>query len=275
MLSFAARRAWQAVLHTRGAWKMFQGESGQDLTVGYVRFLNCLHDAHDELSQLVQRWNAGFSLKRSLVEQYREHRLSVVQKFKCGRRFQYAEFSSADDFEGAIIKGHTASPSVDMSEGYNRHHWYQQQMFVSDVQIVQGAEGIIPSLVRLDLVEDCGDDILARNLYLSTIDGRFHFLSRLANGKLDVVGRATCTADDFAGHEIEGGSKVVQCIANDQGQAFGQWCDNAELQRVLTGSRIFLDAESVKVSLNEGVQFGIQLVDVLIGPFDLQLGSGK
>jgi len=142
-------------------------------------------------------------------------------------------------------------------------------MFVCDVQIVESAEGVIPSLVRFDLIEDAGNDIGMGDPYFSTKKGSFHFLSSITNRELDVLHGTVRSSDKFACDEIKGRPQIMQSIADNQGKPLRERFCDSELQHMIAGLRIFRNAKTIKISADELVQGGVQFEDVLIGPFNL------
>ena len=104
---------------------------------------------------------------------------------------------------------------------------------------------------------------------VSTINGRFQFLSSFPKREFDVLRRAACGAPDkLAGRVIQSGAQVMQGITNDQRNAIGDVVGDSELEGLPT-IRLFLGREFVRVTLDKGVDGRVQFSDVLIGPFDL------
>lgn len=156
-------------------------------SAGPICLLDCVHAARGELRQLMERWDNRLSTERlSFCEEYRKGRLTLVLKFKdrVGVDIGYAEFSAVRDPDGTVVHMRTAEFERHAVEFGDRNDRNQQVMLVGDVQIVESPEGVIPSLVRLDLVNYGADYSRGRHLHFSTLDGSFHFLSRTANGNL-------------------------------------------------------------------------------------------
>ena len=233
--------------------------------------LDVIHAAGDDLRKTYQRWDDLLALERlPLSEAYSEGRLSVVLKLSLsGQACHYAEYRASRYFEGAVLHLDPPDNERHVCKGGHGDHRKQQEVLVRDVHLVDGAERIVPSLVRFDLIDNGGDDGLARHLYRSTLNGCFHFLFRVPNRKLDVPARPIGPVDNLADHKIEAGSQIVNGVAEDQRDAIGDGGCHPELKDVLSSVRILLDSKTAKVSFDEGVERGIQLVDVLIGPFDL------
>lgn len=237
---------------------------------GGVCLLDCLHDARDELCELMQRWDNRLSLERlSPAKHYRECRLSLALKLKVSGHSRYAKFSATGNGEGAVFKSDAPGPTIDVRQASHGYHWNQQQVFVCDVHLVERQEGVVASLVRFDLVEDTGNDIGMGDLYVSLAKGTFHLLSSLTNRKLDVLCGPIRPSDELACDVINSGPQIVQGVADDKGNLLGEGLRDSELEDVVSGLRIFLDAKSIKISLEEVVQDGVQIEDVLLGPFNL------
>jgi hypothetical protein len=237
----------------------FGSVSGEDFLFHLVQ------DSRDELGKLMERWDKRLTAKDSLVEKYLEARLSITLKLNIFGKPHYIEFSVATDGEGAPCNNGSPSDGIDICESGNRYDRNQQGVFVHNVGIVQCAQGAVPSLVRLYVVDDQIDNIGSRSLYRSTIDGAYKFLPARLKWKSSVL---TGVCNDFVGSEVERGTQIMDGVPQDGRNIFREFLDGFVSEYVMP-SLIFLDAETVKISFDEVRQNGVELVDVLTGPFDL------
>jgi hypothetical protein len=157
---------------------------------------------------------------------------------------------------------------IDVANGHHGDCWNDQQMFICDVEVMETAKRVIPSSVRLHVVDDGGNYGRRRSLYKSTIDGRYHFISRIPERELSVVDGLICPAGYFSGGEVETRSEVVNCVPEDERHTFGHR-NRGTFKKALSGIRITLKFKTVEVTLEERIKNFVQVLDVLIGPFDL------
>jgi hypothetical protein len=68
---------------------------------------------------------------------------------------------------------------------------------------------------------------------------------------------------------IESGTQVVNDVTDALGNPFGYFIEHLKHQGGLPCLRILLDVDAVEISLRECGKHVIELVDKLIGPFDL------
>jgi hypothetical protein len=61
----------------------------------------------------------------------------------------------------------------------------------------------------------------------------------------------------------------LDSIANCEGERFGRIGRECEPNRVVASLRIGLNANGVRVGFDEGMKLPFEIIDVLIGPFDL------
>jgi hypothetical protein len=151
----------------------------------------------------------------------------------------------------------------------------QQAMLVFNVIAVEGIEDRggrpIPSIVRLFAF----DEPLSGKrdaLYLSAINGRFEFLRRLCDGKAVVfVDGSTPLANHGHDEMIKTGAQLVNNLAGNDRDARGQRAILKAYPLVGTSFVLRLSDNSVGLGIGkkEGVNLGLEVLDVLFGPFNL------
>jgi hypothetical protein len=108
-----------------------------------------IHDAADQFRELNERWNNRFTLQgQSLVEKYREGRMSVVCDFEFSRTAKWSRGAiscNGDIADNPVVSLVFCAKTEDRSYLYD---WKQKPVFVEDVDIMQGPQGVIPSSVR-------------------------------------------------------------------------------------------------------------------------------
>jgi hypothetical protein len=212
-----------------------------------------------------------------LAKGYKEGRLSVVLQFAIRRDGSAVAFPSHQD----DIR-YNSSPvfmlqlnSHDPADGYK---WDQEFVFVVDVKGVDEKNVLIPSLVRFYPVEEKVTDGVGSR-YFSTIRERgFKFLPcpLRVDGESGVFGRpfAAELANDLDPRDIKCGMEVVNCISDAYGKACGQLVISVgAVEVLLPGLKVEVGAGAMAVSRNADSVFYLR--DVLIGPFDFEMGMAK
>ena len=69
--------------------------------------------------------------------------------------------------------------------------------------------------------------------------------------------------------KIEGGSGVVDCVANNHAEGFGDVLSDLKLPETFSGINVILGADFVRLTINERVDLRVKIVDVMYGPVDL------
>lgn len=244
--------------------------------------LEPLDDSRNKLRKLFERWDNRLSLQgKSVLEQYIGGRLSLVVDVEF-RTPSHTDRGPSDRLEATIVFdthsaiNHTEVArfvfDVDSRQNRNMQHWDQQDVFVEDVEVVYSANGLIPSLVRLYGVEYLPAERFGEaRLYYSTVKSCYELLPAFASPEWEFgVGHvAASIANDAANHQVERTPEIVNGVANDKGRVIGNGLHNPEVQNIVSGIRIFLDEKFVEVRLGEALKDGVQLKNVLLGPFDL------
>jgi hypothetical protein len=154
----------------------------------------------------------------------------------------------------------------------------QEQMLVRNIQILKNVDNMpLPSFVRLCFIENELVELGAEGIYFNAMQRRFELLSRFAGGELSEIGLSVWNEPFGRAHpsEINGAVQVVKRIPENQGQirrAILEVWDHVH-QYLATGFSIKLDCGRVTVLYRDECTFKIG--DVLLGPFDLQVGVSK
>jgi len=120
-------------------------------------------------------------------------------------------------------------------------------VLVNVVYFVESPNGVIPSNIWLYDINDEIADVVASDLYFSTVDCSYKFLLRIPYGEVAMLGRsATSDSDNFTSHEVERGSHIMNGITEYQRNAFRQrLC--IEYQCIST-CKISIDANTARAS---------------------------
>lgn len=154
----------------------------------------------------------------------------------------------------------------------------QEAVFVDIVKSVNDPERVIPTLVRLDFVDGIYGR-LRHSVYLSHLAG-FVFFGSIKDWEVNMPeriaprrgdsGTARADEDKLVGQMVQSTSKIVDNVSEAKRDVVGDRCVLGDIIMQTTGFRIALGRDFVRVGLDESIASGLQLVDVLIGPFDFR-----
>lgn len=243
----------------------------QALTPGEKLLLDCLDDAADNLRNLWERWENRPTLENvSFVEKYSEGRFSVILHFEfLGTRYQVSARSRSHG-KTAIDQTVGSDSSIYMIQSDDRNQRYQQPVLVHNVELIQCDKGIIPSRIRLDGIVDQIKNVFPNKLYFSTLENIFKFVPVFGDGEIKVMrGFLSGHRNNFKCNMVKGGTEIVNGVSDEQRDPARDRNDHLKLEQIISGIQVFLDAKLVKIAMTEFFKKNAQLLDVLIGPFDL------
>ena len=247
------------------------GKFTDPLTFSDIRFLELLYDSRDVLLQIQERWDnrLGGAEVISFAEEYSKGRLSIVCYMELGGSGERIKFPTIADYKSrindfiivVIMCAHTSQLS-------DRNNWEQQPMLVNDVQMVKTPQGVIPSFVWLNYIDDQVENVLPGHLYFSTVDGFYNFTSSITDREIGIpVWDIPGHSNNLTGHNVQGGTQIVDDITNNQRNL--SWKRIGIEREDVVPSGIFVDMQTVEVSFKECSKTSLNLLDVLVGPFDL------
>jgi hypothetical protein len=239
------------------------------------RRLELSDDLADGLREIVKRWNDRLTPERlSISEAYRQGRVSLVLYLKCSGSIGSGDFNTTrrGDLKNevtpdalAVIKAH----SENTSDGHDRN---QQFVFIDNVEFVEDGEGTIASDIRVwphDVNDKRSDVGRPTSVFWSPRDGSYHILPRFPEREPGVSGLSAVEgASGFPPEVVHRRVEIVNDVPDNQrGDARQSW--GRDFERGFAGARIRLDPKAVEVTLGEGGESSMQILDVLVGPFDL------
>lgn len=256
---------------TASAWgaELGGGMNITGLTTGEKCLLDCVNDARDDLRKLMKRWNERLTFESAVLwEEYAKGRLTKVCYVHPGASSNGIQPATGIDTEGKVVEPIVvivmAANAGDLDDTNRRN---QQPMFIDDVDFVEGPNGIIPSNVRLYYINDEIANVATRDLNFSTTHLAYKFLPRISDWEAAILGwSAASDGDNFTGHKIQSRSKVMNCVTENKGNTFRQR-RGIEYQYIST-CKIPIDANTASASFEEGGKSRVQLIDVLVGPFN-------
>jgi len=246
-----------------------------------------IDDVLDKLRCISKRFQDRITLRNlRLAERYlnRETYLLVEFVVRCSDEQFVACFERALPILGS--KEHSCglhpSAACDASRGSNRDgnvfkcaaNGEQQAMLVDNVEFMEHPKGVpVPSLVRLNSIERFYRSI-PQSLYFSRLSGVV-FRGGVKNRECDILLAPVSPPINPELHcgVIQGASQVEDRIASDYGDF--SW-DSPERLHVIDWTsrlRITLGSDCAWVGRFEGPECGIEISDVLFGPFEFQSGT--
>lgn len=240
-------------------------------------FIDCIDNARYDLRQLMQRWDDRLILEGLVFsEAYKEGRLTVTCDLQSREGARY-RCHFASNLHNNPVKLKTWTEPFSRQALKNNvpdfgdvEYWRKKDMLVLNVQVVQSVEGVIPSFVWFYRMDDAVNNLARNSLFYSAIDLAYKFAPTFENWKFspptDVALRS---ADDITVSNIKCGAQVVDCVSNYELNALRRLSSELKIECKYTGLIVWLECESVEVRLDKFFNDSIQVVDVMIGPFDL------
>lgn len=144
----------------------------------------------------------------------------------------------------------------------------KEPMFVSDVQSVDGPDGMIPSLVRAYLVTYEPKERRGKNIYVGVSEPSIKFFDGLSYGEFCSLGESRSKSfDSFEPDIIEGAIKVVDGIPHHQGNVIeGTGISKIMLKNFAT--RLLVSLNSSGIGIVKPADASFDIADVMIGPFE-------
>ncbi|TPK83026.1 hypothetical protein FJ934_20635 [Mesorhizobium sp. B2-4-12] len=214
----------------------------------------------------------------SFVENYLEGRLWIALKYRPCSALEGNKFGLLGmlNCEAKIVD---ASPcfragAIDKFKPFYSHArdgGNKDDMFVGDVEPVESVQSELPSFVRLYLIQDDRDDLVAwrQSLLFLSVDGTFKRLPILAEWEASVFAEVggVGVGDDVV-RVIKGNSQIMERITKDCGSVFGKRGLPWGLPR-LQPSVIALGPQTLHVITDVVPENDFELADVIVGPFNL------
>lgn len=244
-------------------------------------------DLINRAAQLGQEWNDRLTLNnRRFVERYANAELRLLvylRRFRSCRPGieQRAVFQAAvggSDANGWSDNRLVCPGRLELESKNDclatRPDCKQQPMLVDYVKLMQSPQSVMPSLVWLESSND-GSGRRDDSLFCSLESG-FKFVSVVRDyEEVALHDVLTAAFNELTPQQIEGGSEVVNRISCNERQS-RRW-KREYVETILQLSRIgdYISDDLIGFTLMKPLDRDFQLVDVLVGPFDLKTGAGQ
>jgi len=161
---------------------------------------------------------------------------------------------------------------------YNCHKlqsWDEKLMLVTNVHLVQGPEGVIPSLVGFYRIHNEGPKfgsnlLLFQGAIAPTVYKSF---ACIADWEISpMCNPPSASPDDLTEHEIESASEVMQGIASRKSDFIGrkQIVSKVNAKEILASLHVVINSRSVTVGMSPECQAKfVNIRDVFVGPLNL------
>ncbi|MGA3177318.1 MAG: hypothetical protein ABSE19_08210 [Candidatus Acidiferrum sp.] len=258
--------------------------SGDRAAIESQEQLERLNRASDFFGDPIKRWSDWFAFVRSskskayasgraaLISQYGTPSVGI-SKPDAARLFGKND-RMCDDFMFVVF-------NADIHKSHHLKSWNQELMLVSDIHLVNGPDGEIPSLVGFYRVSNKVMD-RAGNLpaFERSLQGSYQFLPCIANWEPCPFRRSTpAEQNNFVVEQIQSAPKVMHSISNNKssvGQESGFRRMDIDNEVIYFVPRIDLvDGDRVGVSGAEIIQKSAQIVDMFFGSFNLQVCASE
>lgn len=147
-------------------------------------------------------------------------------------------------------------------------------MFIDNIQSVQMVEGIVPSAVWLKPFDDRKSvGANAFNL-LHPVTKKVGAIPAYWEARI-IGGRSAIVEHEDGGKMIEGGSKIVDAIADDGSPLCRDGLSLSEAVGFCSNMRFFLQNDEMTFSCFEGVDGRAQIRKVFFGPINLYADAAQ
>lgn len=234
--------------------------------------LQRLDNTRNELRELMQSWNDRLVLERfSLAEAYQSGRVGIALVVDIGRAVRGDHGPTRQE---QIAVGAGSRYVIVVSNHLNDEFCYglggnQQPMFVGSVQLIEPAE---LATARIYEIGDDSGDIRSMPLYLSVVFFAYQRLPVAVYRKGRRFRIYPEWPQNIGGEIVQGRAQVVNRVSNEHGDRnSGDFSESRsdEFKRCLSALSVYVSPGSVAVHCDQIMAPTLNLLDVLVGPFDL------
>lgn len=243
----------------------------------------------DRASKLIQAWEQRLTLKNlALAKRYLEGKLRILvharntsgrfknpkefcavfqRELPIGGRESYKHLGDClGEFHGA--KGCSdIQDDVPMGSTYK----YRKFVFLCDTESIELPEGVIPSLVRFESLND-SSHVCGNALYFSHSNG-WKFINITENGEsaTPVEHCRISGSHEVANHVVKNGPEIVSNLSDDNGESERDFLDDLKRTDPIAGLLLFISNNAIWLGREKGIDFNLEITDLLFGPFDFSL----
>jgi hypothetical protein len=221
----------------------------------------------NQLRELGERFENRLVLERcSWCEAYVDGRLSVVVYLDLSEPLREVQNCPLLNAEANLAEPIAALVfDVHPGKATDIHGRDEESMLVDIVKCTQFPDLKLTSLVRLYFINDMRGKIGQGFLYRSVIGGALNVVPFFAGRH----GRPIVTGSELNNDVVEGRSKVMNCITNNERDFGWKRGGRVYLDAIVPRLRILLNMQSAEVSFEEGYNNRQKILDVAVGPLNL------
>ena len=234
--------------------------------------LKLAEDHSDELGTLLKKWQKRLTLKSlNIGDRYIDGTINLI----------VVVIAADGKHHRAFIRRAPNGETERHASGFSRTniHWPVKADGVTDrgemsvhllsPELVQCPQSrALPSFVGFHST-DFKDGTWGRFLYFSLSDRGFKITDAPSNGELDSCWITFIENDQLAGEIIKGSSQVGHDISNEPLNVGGNFVNEPNSYKFVSGLRVDLFENFIRVTPTEGLDLGCKLGDIAIGPFNL------
>jgi hypothetical protein len=241
----------------------------------FNELLKQFHHRQDVLRIDAERIHyASLAAKLSIWEHYAKGKISLIFNVESRPNGQ-----SKREIAAGSKPNHVAVPGIilklDAAADGVVEHWNQKAVFISNVELVNGPDGKIPSVVGLYLIEQEFEKSLTCNVYFSLLKRSFQTFKCGMTREFDISVGAL-GSDSLKRREpriIESAFHVMDGVSDHHSHVIGQGIHILDFifKEFISSAGIDLDCSSASFLQRENSCFNLR--DMLIGPFDFESGT--
>lgn len=252
-----------------------------------VAGFGCLDDINDHAAQIAQRgrdWLSGDG--RFVAERYLNGQLRAKVRFlwkkDIGIPKVYYGVAVAQELHSAI-DGHRAAGlgKVDIAKcaavrlqcdsRVSDCYWRNHAVLVDDIEMMEGIQSVIPSLVRLQILDELAE-LDGRFPQLVFGDARIVSLGR-CDREIDALAAAPVHLGCGASEVVESTAHVVDCIAGSETEINRDRFVNVDIDALNAALCIKLGAKGIRVFPSPCFDSLIKVLDVIECSIDLGIDA--
>jgi hypothetical protein len=143
----------------------------------------------------------------------------------------------------------------------------QEAVLVEVVKFAENPEQTIPTLVRLDrLDETCR--VRVHSLYFALKLGHVFGGSLIKRKGRSLIGGATVCFDQLPSQMVETGPQMLNSLPGNHRQLDWRLCPDLNPKNSISGLRVLLAQDAIWVGFAKGSNPAFEITDVVFGPFD-------
>jgi hypothetical protein len=232
-------------------------------------------EARDEviykIDELMERWDKRLTFQNlRFTERFVDSELEILIRY----RFIYAFDDPLKDWIACLEPVTAVEPVAGEQKVVSDRE--EKTMLVDIIKLMDFPERFVSTLVRFEPV-DRFYSLLPHSLYLSSLTG-FVFIGTRRNRERNVAAGFSARESDLGKvmrQVVESTPDVLDDVSCRRNDVEGEDGKRSEAMRAFSSLRITMHPDNMHILVSKHSDFGIQLREVLLGPFDLYPNKHK